>query len=107
VHQAHRRFRRRKLLRRLGLDRSIDDAPLDALLHEESSAELRSELRCVDRALRNATASERFAWILRYVDGHSLEEVADAAECSLATAKRRLARSQELVRAALAGEVPP
>jgi RNA polymerase sigma-70 factor, ECF subfamily len=92
VHQAHRRFRRRKLLRRLGLDRSLDDAPLDTLLHEEASPELRSELRCVERALRTATAPERFAWILRYVDGHSLEEVADASACSLATAKRRLAR---------------
>jgi RNA polymerase sigma-70 factor (ECF subfamily) len=107
VHQAHRRFRRRKLLRRLGLDRSIDDSPLDSLLHEEASPELRSELRAVERALRKATAADRFAWILRYVDGHSLEEVADVSECSLATAKRRLARSQELVRAALTEEAAP
>jgi RNA polymerase sigma-70 factor (ECF subfamily) len=103
VHQAHRRFRRRKLLRRLGLDRSLDDAPLDTLLHEDASPELRSELRSVERALHGATVAERFAWILRYVDGHSLEEVADASECSLATVKRRLARAQTLVQAALAG----
>ena len=105
VHQAHRRFRRRKLLRRLGLDRSIDDASLDTLLHEDASPEQRSELRSVERALLDATAPERFAWILRYVDGHSLEEVADASECSLATVKRRLARAQALVQAALAAEV--
>jgi RNA polymerase sigma-70 factor, ECF subfamily len=105
VHQAHRRFRRRKLLRRLGLDRSIDDAPLDTLLHEDASPELRSQLRAVERALRDVTPSERLAWILRYVDGHSLEEAADASGCSLATVKRRLARPQALVQAALAAEV--
>lgn len=101
VHQAHRRFRRRRLLRRLGLDRSIDDAPLESLLAPGASPDLRSELRAVERALDIATAAERFAWILRYVDGHSLEEVAAASACSLATAKRRLARAQALVHATL------
>jgi len=104
VHQAHRRFRRRKLLRRLGLDRSIDDAPLDSLLHSGASPELRSELRVVQQALEGVSAAERFAWILRYVDGHNLDEVAEALGCSLATAKRRLARAQALVRAALQEE---
>lgn len=99
VHQAHRRFRRRRMLRRLGLDRSIDDAPLDSLLAPSASPDLQSELRAVERALRGASAAERFAWVLRYVDGHSLEEVAAASDCSLATAKRRLARAQALVQA--------
>ena len=40
---------------------------------------------------------ERFAWILRYVEGHTLEEVAALAECSLATAKRRLQRVNGVV----------
>lgn len=101
VHQAHRRFRRRKLLRRLGFYRNIDDAPLDSLLHPGASPELRSELSSVERALGQATAAERFAWILRHVQGHSLEEVAGATGCSLATVKRRLTRAQALVRAAL------
>jgi RNA polymerase sigma-70 factor (ECF subfamily) len=105
VHQAHRRFRRRKLFRRLGLDRSIDDAPLEQLLHRGATAEQQLELRVVDRALEGASVGERFAWILRYVDGHSLEEVADACGCSLATAKRRLSSAQERVKAALSEEV--
>jgi len=105
VHQAHRRFRRRKLMRRLGLDRGLDALPLDALLHPEASPELKSELRSVERALQRATAVERFAWILRYVDGHNLEETAAASGCSLTTVKRRLARAQDLVQAALLGGV--
>ncbi len=104
VHQAHRRFRRRKLLRRLGLDRSIDDAPLEALLHHGATAEQQLELAAVDRALQSASAGERCAWILRYVDGHSLEEVAGACGCSLATAKRRLSAAQHLVRETLGVE---
>jgi RNA polymerase sigma-70 factor, ECF subfamily len=100
VHQAHRRFRRRRLLRRLGLDRSIDDAPLDSLLAPSASPDVQSELRAVQRALSNASSDDRFAWILRYVEGHSLEEVAAASACSLATAKRRLARAHALVQEA-------
>jgi RNA polymerase sigma-70 factor (ECF subfamily) len=104
VHQAHRRFRRRKLFRRLGLDRSIDDASLEESLHPGATAEQHLELRAVDRALQSASVGERFAWILRYVEGHSLEEVAAACGCSLATAKRRLAGAQQLVKAALGEE---
>jgi RNA polymerase sigma-70 factor, ECF subfamily len=104
VHQAHRRFRRRKLLRRLGLHRSIDDAPLEALLHPGASPELESELRAVSRALLRGGDAERCAWILRYVDGYSLEEVAHACDCSLATAKRRLSRAHAVVQRALVEE---
>jgi RNA polymerase sigma-70 factor (ECF subfamily) len=104
VHQAHRRFRRRRLFRRLGLDRSIDDAPLDSLLHAGATPELRSELRAVERALNGASAAERFAWVLRYVEGNSLEEVAAASACSLATAKRRLASAQALIQGVLMQE---
>lgn len=99
VHQAHRRFRRRRLLRRLGLDHSVDDAALDALLHQGASPELKSELRAVERALNEASVAERFAWVLRFVDGHSLDEIAAASDCSLATVKRRLARAQALIHA--------
>lgn len=91
VHQAHRRFRRRALLRRLGLDRSVEDAPLATLAHPGASPELCSELTKVDRALQAGSAGERFAWVLRYVEGYTLEEVAQSCRCSLATAKRRIA----------------
>jgi RNA polymerase sigma-70 factor, ECF subfamily len=71
------------------------------LLHGGATAEQQLELRAVDRALQSASAGERFAWILRYVDGHTLEEVASACGCSLATAKRRLSGAQTLVRRAV------
>jgi RNA polymerase sigma-70 factor, ECF subfamily len=103
VHQAQRRFRRRALLRRLGLEQSADDATLASLVDPGAPPETHSELAQVDRALRRLSSDERFAWILRYVEGSSLEEVAALCRCSLATAKRRLARANGCVVAHLQG----
>jgi RNA polymerase sigma-70 factor (ECF subfamily) len=51
-------------------------------------------------------AAERVAFVLRYVEGMELTEVADACDVSLATAKRHLARAKErFVRAAARDEV--
>lgn len=97
VHQAHRRFRRRGILRKLGLDRGTPDATFAALAHPGASSDVRAELGLVDRALSRVSTEERFAWILRHVEGHSLEEVAAACNCSLATTKRRIAKASACV----------
>jgi RNA polymerase sigma-70 factor (ECF subfamily) len=93
VHQVHRRFRRRRLLRMLGLDRS-DEPGMGALASSDVSAEHRLELRLLGQVLASLPANERLAWSLRYVEGCSLDEVARYCDCSLATAKRRIARAQ-------------
>jgi RNA polymerase sigma-70 factor (ECF subfamily) len=43
--------------------------------------------------------SVRIAWTLRMVEGLELAEVASACGCSLATAKRRIAAAEVVVRA--------
>jgi RNA polymerase sigma-70 factor (ECF subfamily) len=101
VHQAQRRFRRRSLLRRLGFGSGDDEASLAALVDPKASAELRAELSRVDRALASVSVAERFTWILRHVEGHTLEEAAALSDCSLATAKRRLQRVNGAVTSAL------
>jgi RNA polymerase sigma-70 factor (ECF subfamily) len=106
VHQAHRRFRRRSILRRLGLDRGTPDATLAALAHHGASSDVRAELALVDRALARVSTEERFAWILRYVEGHSLEEVAAACGCSLATIKRRIGKASACVERHLGQQTP-
>jgi RNA polymerase sigma-70 factor (ECF subfamily) len=90
VSQAHRRFRRRKLLGFLGFGRGDDDASLAQLADLGASPEMRAELVRLDEVLRGLPAAERMAWMLRHVEGYELTEVADACDCSLATAKRRL-----------------
>jgi RNA polymerase sigma-70 factor (ECF subfamily) len=95
VHQAHRRFRKRKLRRRLGMDRSIEETTLEELAQPGTSAEARAELACIDRVLERVNVNYRFAWMLRHVEGMSLEEVAHACDCSLATAKRRISHTAQ------------
>lgn len=94
VHQAQRRFRRRRLLRVLGLDGRSEAPLLAALATSQAPADIVLELRLVDRVLRSLPPNQRIAWTLRYVEGCSLEEVAEYARCSLATAKRRIAAAQ-------------
>ena len=107
VHQVHRRFRRRKLLRTLGLDSSQDDATLAELAVATLSADQRAELSALDRALRQLPGKERIAWMLRHVEGQELTEVASACDTSLASVKRWLARAEAHVQAHVAtGERP-
>jgi len=97
VRNVQRKFRRRRLLRLLGLDRSFDDLPLDALAREDSSAETRSELAALDSALKRVLPEARLAWMLRYVEGLPLNEVAAQCDCSLATVKRRIQAAQQRI----------
>ena len=54
-------------------------------------------------ALDGLPARERVAWTLRHVEGESLEQVALLCDCSLATAKRRIASAHEKLRLRLEG----
>jgi RNA polymerase sigma-70 factor (ECF subfamily) len=98
VHQAHRRYRKRRMLTRLGFVSGDDAEALSGQAREDTDPELKAELRKLDRVLSELAARERFAWVLRYVEGYQLEEVAHACECSLATVKRWIARADERVR---------
>jgi RNA polymerase sigma-70 factor (ECF subfamily) len=97
VRKVHRQFRKRRLLRLLGLDRNPDDLPLDALARDDVSPELRSELVVLDSVLKKLRSQDRLAWMLRHVEGMPLAEVATHCDCSLATAKRRIASAQRIV----------
>lgn len=99
IRKTHRRFRKRRLLRLLGLDHTTDDATLEALGRPDATGEARTELALLDRALARVSASERIAWMLRYVEGMSIDEIAEACDCSRATTKRRIAAANERVRA--------
>jgi RNA polymerase sigma-70 factor (ECF subfamily) len=93
VSRVHRRFRRRKLLNFLGFHEPGSDASLDALARPDCPQEVRAELALIGKALDRLSAGERITWVLRHVEGMSLEEAAHESGCSLATAKRRIARA--------------
>ena len=97
VRQVQRKFRKRRVLRLLGLDRNIEDLPLEALAREDASAEVRSELALLDSALSSLAIDVRMAWMLRHIEGLPLDEVAEQCQCSLATVKRRIASAHRVV----------
>lgn len=104
VHKVHRRLRRRKLLRVLGLGNNRREESLESCLASGVPAECYAEIICLDYALRGLPDAQRIAWQLRYAEGFRLEEVADLCGCSLATAKRRIAEADARVRRTVALE---
>lgn len=99
VRYVRKRRRRERFLRALGFHG--DELPLDALAAVGTPVEARAELRVLDAALATLPEGHRFAWILRHVEEEPLEAVAEASECSLATAKRWVAAADLVLSRAL------
>lgn len=97
VRLVYRRFRRRKLLRTIGLDRTDEDAKLELQAAHDAGPDVRAELSLLDRALDALPSEEKIAWTLRYVEGLSLEEIAQTSGRSLATVKRRISAAESAV----------
>lgn len=105
IHKVHRKFRRRKLLRVLGIGSHTEDELALLPARAGLSPEQRIELARLGVVLARLPDSQRAAWALRYVDGYKLEEVASLCRCSLASAKRRIAAADAVVRAHVQLEV--
>jgi RNA polymerase sigma-70 factor (ECF subfamily) len=91
VRVASRRLRQRRLRQWL----SLDDAPnYENVAGPQASGEERLFLQRVFTVLDDLPVSARVAWVLRYLEGEPLEVVARQCDCSLATAKRRIAHAQ-------------
>jgi RNA polymerase sigma-70 factor, ECF subfamily len=97
VNLVRRRFRRRKLLNFVGLD-DPRGRPPERFVWTGASPDVHAELTLLWSALERLPIEQRLAWSLRHVEGHELAEVATACECSLATAKRRIAAAESSLR---------
>jgi len=108
MHQVHRRFRKRRALHMLGLNSILGlvngpgraqepPAPLDEFAASSASPDQLVQLGQLDALLSQAGFHERSAWMLRRLDELPLAEVAVQCECSLATAKRRIAKVDQLL----------
>jgi RNA polymerase sigma-70 factor (ECF subfamily) len=69
------------------------------LASPDASPEVHAELAKLDRVLATIPANQQIAWMLRYVEGQMLEDVAQACNCSLATIKRRITAADARIRA--------
>jgi RNA polymerase sigma-70 factor (ECF subfamily) len=90
VRQAMRRLRTRRLRAFFRLDELGDGAALAP----GATAEQRALVAVVYRELDKLAADERVAWVLRHVEGESLEAVAELCGVSLSTVKRKVAAAQ-------------
>jgi RNA polymerase sigma-70 factor (ECF subfamily) len=91
VHEATRRLRRRRLRRWFGfgtVPEYIDIADGAA------SPEQRTLLARIFSTLDALPASDRVAWALRYIEGETMVRIATLCDCSLSTAKRRVASAE-------------
>lgn len=101
-----RRCLRQLRFRRLwGLLNSSPTIGYERLAEPSAGPEERRLVSEVYAALDRLPAHERIAWALRHVEGESVEQVAVLCECSLATAKRRIASAQDKLARRLGGRV--
>lgn len=106
VNQARQVIRRRRFGRLLGVNPGPTELSFDQLAVSTSGPEIQAELGLVDEVLRGLPTNERIAWMLRFVEGFSLKEVAEACGCSLATVKRRVAAAHQKISAHVDIEEP-
>lgn len=99
VRVARAELRRRKVRRVFTLWSSNE---LPEVSHDDDHPG-REALRAVFRVLDGLPTEERIAFALRFLHGEELTEVARLTGCSLATAKRRIARGEAEFRARAAG----
>ena len=94
VREARRRLRRRRLKTMLGLAEAPD---YQRVADTSASPAARTLLAEVYRVLDRVAVEDRLAWTLRHVASATLPEVAEHCGCSLATAKRRIARAHSAI----------
>jgi RNA polymerase sigma-70 factor (ECF subfamily) len=97
VREVHRRYRRRRLRRALGLDRGDDDGGLAAAIDSRADPALARKLSELDGALSRLPTLCRTAWLLRYLEHCELRDIAEQCDCSLATVKRQIGKAEALL----------
>ena len=101
VRAARRRLTTRRLLSLFGLEPETDYGELAA---PDADPQHRAELAQLYRVLDSIHSRHRVAWVLRHLEGEKLEDVARLCDCSLATAKRRIAAADAIVTRGVRGE---
>jgi RNA polymerase sigma-70 factor, ECF subfamily len=94
VREARRRLKRRRLQAVFRFTEALDYALVADSTATPAERALVAEIY---RILDRVPTEGRLAWTLRHVAGATLPEVAEHCGCSLATAKRRIARVHDVI----------
>ncbi|MGC4094923.1 MAG: sigma-70 family RNA polymerase sigma factor [Polyangiaceae bacterium] len=97
VFTARAHIRRRARRRWLGI---FSPERVQSEAQEPPSSEARAALREVYAVLDQLRVDDRMAFVLRFIEGMTLPDAAEACDVSLATLKRRLARAEQAFLAA-------
>jgi RNA polymerase sigma-70 factor (ECF subfamily) len=89
VRTAGKRFRRQRMLTRLGL-RHFAPVDLDTLIARTAPPDVAAELRALYAVLDRFPAAERIALVLRRVEGFEIPQIAGYMAISESTVKRKL-----------------
>jgi RNA polymerase sigma-70 factor (ECF subfamily) len=90
-----RRWLRRRWVRRWFGEADVDDQL--ELADSSASPEERAQVAHVYRTLERMPKDERIAWVLKFVEGETLESIADLLGCSVSTVQRRLRAAQAVM----------
>ncbi len=100
-----RMVRRRLRVRRIGfLLRGSDRVDSSELKGSGVSGEDRAALWSIHLALERVSVNARIAWVFRYLEQESVDDVARLCGCSKSTAKRRIADAHHIVKRALSDD---
>ena len=95
VRLARRRLRTRRLRATFHLDSMPDYVDVAG---PTASPDQKAQVAQIYRLLDRMPVNQRIAWSLRYVEGETLERIAELCDCSLATAKRRIKAAQDVIK---------
>jgi RNA polymerase sigma-70 factor (ECF subfamily) len=91
VRRAVRRLRRRRLRAFFSLEAMSEHA---ALIDGAATPEERAHVAAIYRRLEALPVALRVVWVLRHVEGETLDQIAVSCGCSKATVQRRLRAAQ-------------
>jgi RNA polymerase sigma-70 factor (ECF subfamily) len=94
VRRAVRRLRRQKLRAFFSLEAVPDHA---ALIDGAATPEERAHVAAIYRRLEALPVALRVVWVLKHVEGETLDDIAVACACSKATVQRRLRAAQSIL----------
>jgi RNA polymerase sigma-70 factor (ECF subfamily) len=92
VRRAVRRLRRRRLRAFFSLDSVAEDV---ALIDGAASPEEQAHVASIYRLLETLPVAQRIAWVLRHMEGESLDAIAALCGCSKTTVQRRVRAAQQ------------
>jgi RNA polymerase sigma-70 factor, ECF subfamily len=91
VRRTIRKLRRTRVLILFGLDAPPDYAEI---VSSSATPDERAQVALAYRSLERLPAAERVVWVLRHVQGESLDDIAQMCACSKSTVQRRLRLAQ-------------